>query len=156
MTRTAFLSAWIAAGSAAVLAALLPSPALPPRGKDAPPRAAVLPPTDRRPLEAYAAIWQKPLFNRDRQGMEKPPSSLAREEGLRPLSDYRLVGVVIAKDVKFALVERSDSKQVVTLHLGDDLDGRRVDDIRIGGIVLNGSEFLPMPHPPGRLKRARL
>jgi hypothetical protein len=133
----------------ALLATLLPSLPFAPRGESIVPHALALPPPDRRPLTEYAAIWEKPLFRLAHDRDAAAPGAL------RPLSDYRLVGVVIAKDAKFALIERSDSRQVVTLHIGDDLDGRRVDDIRMGGVLLGGTEFLPMPRPPARVRRGR-
>lgn len=153
MSRSVLLSIATAAGLLALLGVMLPSSAFLPRIETMEPRAAALPQTDRRPLADYASIWERPLFNPGRRKNTAPPSS--PDQTLRPLSDYRLVGVVVAKDTKFALIERNDSNQVVTLHVGDDLDGRRVDDIRMDGIALNGSEFLAMPRPARRLKRGR-
>jgi hypothetical protein len=129
------------AGSANTLAPLGAEPAMPS--------------SDRRPLEAYAAIYQRPLFNPGR-AMD-PQGAQTAKPGMLPLDSYRLVGVVLTKDVKIGLVERRDSKQVVSLHPGDDLDGRHVDDVVAAGIKLSGGtaeEILTIPRatpkPPAR------
>lgn len=72
------------------------------------------------------------------------------------LSEYRLAGVVLAAGTKLALVERRSAKQVVTLHVGDDLDGRRVEDITTEGVRLNGGsthELLAVPRLNGVSRR---
>jgi hypothetical protein len=153
MNRTLLLCVLATAGLLALAMALLPTPGFTPSMEQSLPRV-VLPPADRRPLAEYSPIFDKPLFNPGRR-KNAGAESVMQTQGLRPLSDYRLVGVVVARDTKFALVERNDSNQVVTLHVGDDLDGRRVADIRIGGVVLNGSEFLAMPRPARRVRRGR-
>lgn len=110
-----------------------------------------LPQDDARPFEAYAAIQDRPLFNPQRQKDPVLPPQGARS-ALPPLSEYRLVGLVMMKDVRFGLVERRSTKQVVTLRPGDDFEGRHVDAIKEGGVVFSGAgtaELLAMPKVGG-------
>ncbi len=112
-----------------------------------PPIRVAIPQIVQRPYEYYAAITDRPLFNPGRQKDPSPPSAAALAQ-LPPLDTYRLVGIVISKEIKLALVERKAAQQIVTLHQGDMLDGRRVDDIRNTGLELSGAsgaEILSMP-----------
>jgi len=100
-----------------------------------------------RSLEAYRVIAEKSLFN---LGHVADPSPNNPAPQIPTLDSYRLVGLVLAGDVKLALVERKSVKQVVTLHEGDMLDGRHVDDISETGVALSGTtgpEILSMPKP---------
>jgi len=100
-----------------------------------------------RSFESYAVIAEKPLFN---PGHMADPSITNPASQIPTLDSYRLVGIVLAGNVKLALVERKAVKQVVTLHAGDTIDGRHVDDITESGVALSGSsgpEILSMPKP---------
>lgn len=152
---TIALAAAAGAGLLALILVLAPSIVFAPHAAAGirPLRAIALPPADARPFEDYAAIAAKPLFNPARQKDPLPPPEGEEKDVLPPLSDYRLVGIVIARESKLALVERRAAKQVVTLHTGDDLDGRRVDDIRPNGVVLSGGaapELLAIPKADGK------
>jgi hypothetical protein len=105
------------------------------------------------PLSAYAVMSEKPLFNTDRK--PDPLESDAKAK-VPPLSDYRLVGVVIVKADRLALIERRKAHQTVTVRPGDALDGRHVDDIGVSGVRLsgeNGAEFLVIPKASSATQR---
>lgn len=144
--RIVLLVVAAATGILALSLSLLPSLVPGRQAELRPLRAVALPASDRRPLADYAATVEKPLFNPGRR-KDAPVTSAAPAE-LPPLFFYRVVGVVIAAESRFALVERKAESEVVTLHVGDDLDGRHVDDIRRDGIVLSGPagrELLAIP-----------
>lgn len=106
---------------------------------------------DKRPFQDYTTIIDHPLFNPGRQKDAPPPS--ATPATLMPaLSNYRLVGVLISKGARLALVERRSAHEIVTLHAGDILDGRHVDDIKGTGVSLSGpsgNEWLTIPKANG-------
>jgi hypothetical protein len=115
------------------------------------PHMTALPPSDVRPFEDYNGVFERPLFNPGRQSDPKPAAEAAKSQ-MPALSDYRLVGIVLMKGVKLGLVERRSAKQVVTVHQGDTLDGRRIDDIGPDGIRFSGAaapELLAMPRVNG-------
>lgn len=58
-------------------------------------RAAALPPPT--PLQRYAAVWQKPLFNPDRQPVVRAAAGDA-------VGDLALTGIILTRDVRMALV----------------------------------------------------
>lgn len=114
-------------------------------------RGLALPAADSRPLEIYRVIFEKPLFNPGRQADPAPVQEQAKS-ALPPLSDYRLVGLVLTRGAKLALVERRNAKQVVTLHPGDELDGRHVESIGEDGVRVSGGpvpELLAIPRISG-------
>lgn len=151
---TIALGAATGCGALALLAVLLPATLFfrdAPSANIATPRLAALPPPDTRPFEDYDQVFERSLFNPGRQADPKPPADAAKSQ-MPALSDYRLVGIVLMKGVKLGLVERRSTKQVVTVHPGDALDGRRVDDISADGIRLSGGaapELLAMPRVNG-------
>ena len=79
------------------------------------------------PMEDYAAIGQRPLFNADRlplpdeaaegEGEEQPV-----EEASQPL-DVTLTGVILSPDVKIALLSDNKSKESQSVRLGANLEG---------------------------------
>ena len=114
-------------------------------------RPLVLPLREKQPLEAYDVVFEKPLFNPGRQ-IDPAPVQEPAKSALPPLSDYRLVGLVLARGSRLALVERRSAKQVVTLHAGDELDGRRVESIGEDGVHVSGGaapELLAIPRVNG-------
>ncbi len=151
---TIALGAAAGCGAIALLAVLLPATLFfrdTATASVAPSHPATLPLADIRPFEDYNAVFERPLFNPGRQADPRPPAETAKSQ-LPALSDYRLVGIVLMKGVKIGLVERLSGKQVVTLHPGDALDGRRVDDIGPDGIRFSGGampELLAMPRLNG-------
>ena len=107
---------------------------------------------DEPALSTYAIIAEHPLFNARREKDAAPAPVPGTAPALPALSEYRLAGVVLSSSTKLALVERVASKQIVTLKPGDMLDGRKVDDIVDGSIVLSAagaSETLAIPHVDG-------
>lgn len=105
-----------------------------------------LPALDPPPLATYAAIAERPLFN---AGRMKDPAAAPADTGpaLPPLSDYRLVGLVIGPETQRALVTRG-SGETLNLKPGDDLDGRRVASIGPRGVTLSAhgqDEVLAFP-----------
>jgi hypothetical protein len=107
--------------------------------------------SDPRSLSDYASIVDRPLFNPGRR--KDAPLPTATAAPLMPaLSSYRLVGLMISKDARLALVERRTAHQIVTLHAGDQLDGRHVEDIKGTGVYLSGpsgNEWLTIPKANG-------
>jgi len=103
------------------------------------------------PFREFEDVIDRPLFNPARAPDPLPPAQAAKS-ALPALADYRLVGIVLMKGTKLALVERKQAKQVVTLHPGDELDGRRVENIGSDGVELSGGpvrELLAMPRISG-------
>jgi len=135
---TVLLPSWIVLPSEAHL----PDPALPSLAFAQP---------DMRPFQDYAIIIDRPLFNPGRRRDAPPPT--ATPATLMPaLSNYRLVGVLISKGARLALVERRSAHEILTLHAGDQLDGRQVDDIKGTGVSLSGpsgNEWLTIPKANG-------
>src|SRR6185295_7450981 len=112
-----------------------------------------LPALDPPPLGSYAAIAERPLFN---PGRVKDVAAPAAQPELPPLSDYRLVGLVVGPDTQRALVARG--AETLSLKPGDDLDGRRVASIGRRGVTLNANgheELLAFPRSGGRRGTAR-
>ena len=148
------LGAAAGCGAIALVAALLPATLFfrdTASADIAVPPLTALPRVDVRPFEDYNTVFERPLFNPGRQADPKPPAEAAKSQ-LPALSEYRLVGIVLMKGVKLGLVERRSSKQVVTVHPGDALDGRHIDDIGADGIRLSGgtgAEVLAMPRVNG-------
>lgn len=102
-------------------------------------------------FEAFNDIIDRPVFNPGRAPDPQPPAEAAKS-ALPALSDYKLVGLVLTKGTKIALVERRQAKQIVTLHPGDEIDGRHVEDIGSDGVHLSGGpvrELLSMPRIAG-------
>jgi hypothetical protein len=107
-----------------------------------------VPRLDLPPYESFTVIAERPLFDASRYG----EGSSAGDGGPPALSTYRLAGLVLSGSVRLALIERVPSKQVVTVHPGDTLDGRHVDDVRADGVHLSaGSDaaVLTAPKPKG-------
>jgi len=163
MTRIAsfppvtFTLAFMAFLSALVLAsALLPSwVSLPPARRTPDPMLGSLAFANRdtRPLATYATIVDRPLFNPNRQKDPSAPAPGSKVASALPaLASYRLVGLLISKDARLALVERRADQRIVTLHAGDVLDGRHVQDIEASGVAFNGpsgNERLTIPKANG-------
>lgn len=100
----------------------------------------------------FTAIVEEPLFNSDRKKDPPPPPLPSAQSQIPALSSYQLVGVIITADKSLALVERSASKAVIELKLGDNLDGRVVKDITAFGVVFSGAtagETLSIPKAAG-------
>lgn len=105
-------------------------------------------------LSHYAVIAERPLFNRGRlKDVQLPlPSAAPPKPALPPLSDYKLVGLLLSGEMQRALVARG-SGDVVTLKPGDNLDGRTVRAIAAKGVSLTGEGheetlgFLPHTGP---------
>jgi hypothetical protein len=111
-----------------------------------------IPEFEQPTFDRYAVIADRPLFAPDRRS--ESAAAGAPGTGQSQLSDYRLAGVIISKDASIALVERLASHQVVTVHPGDDLDGRHVEDITADGVALRDARGLamlsiPKPKSPG-------
>lgn len=148
---TLVLGGFTAAAVLALLLVLAPSMVWPPAASIAFPAAgAPLARADleQPPLQVYAVVSDRPLFNAGRKKDVEAPAEVASAAGLPDLSTYRLAGVVISSQTKIALVEKVASKQVVTVKPGDTLDGRHVDDIEDGSVTLSGTgavETLSIP-----------
>lgn len=135
---TLVLAAAALTGVLSVIAVLAPSPVV--ADGSGPLRAPpALPEGDARPYKDYTLIGDKPLFAPQRR------PDPAGEGGMPPLEDYRVVGTMLVGSAKTVLIERVASHVVMTLHPGDEFDGRRVVDIGPDTIALkgaNGPEFL--------------
>lgn len=110
-----------------------------------------MPVASARPFEDYKAVFEKPVFNPNRQADPAPVAEQAKG-ALPALSDYRLVGVMLMGGTKLALIERRSTNQAVTLRPGEEIDGRHVEDILQNGVRFSGgdaSEFLEMPRIGG-------
>jgi hypothetical protein len=108
-------------------------------------------PLRRVAADEFAAITEHPLFNTDRK-KDPPAASTAAASQLPSIQEYRLAGVIVMKDAALALVERKATKTVVTLKVGDSLDGRIVTDISPAGVQLASSsqvETLSIPKVQG-------
>ncbi len=102
------------------------------------------------PLSAYDGIFERPLFNPGRA--RDPEVAPAQANALPALADYRLVGIVISKTSRLALVEDRSAKRVIVLHPGDSFAGRRVSDVLAAGVALSGPsgvERLAIPKAGG-------
>ena len=95
-------------------------------------------------LKSYAGISERPLFNADRKPdplppPPPPPTPPKPQVVLGDLTQLKLVGVVLSGDNKLALVRRA-SAAILTLRVGDTLDGWKVDKIDAQGVGLSGGE----------------
>jgi general secretion pathway protein N len=93
------------------------------------------------PIEQFASIAERPLFNPDRKPDPEPPPPEAAKAptALGDLAQVHLVGLIGSKDAQLALVRRADS-QIVTLRAGDVLDGWKVAKIDAEGVALDGGD----------------
>ncbi|MFC5741419.1 general secretion pathway protein GspN [Dyella tabacisoli] len=67
------------------------------------------------PLEQFAIVWQKPLFNPDR----KPIARAASEGG--NLGDMELTGIILTRDLHMALLHDKSGDKHVRVREGDSL-----------------------------------
>jgi len=96
----------------------------------------------------FDAITERPLFNPDRK---KDPPALP-QSAVSGLDAYRLAGVMAMGASAIAIVERRQTKETVTLKIGDTFDGRTVSAISADGVVFSGPagpEVLSIPSVKG-------
>jgi hypothetical protein len=158
LTMTSALAAVV--GLIALLMVLLPTALFgggAPTNSVTPPHVPAIARLDLPTLETFKGIIDRPMFNPGRAPDPQPPAEAAKS-ALPALSDYKLVGLVLTKGTKIALVERRQAKQIVTLHPGDEIDGRHVEDIGSDGVHLSGGpvrELLSMPRIAGISRSGR-
>jgi hypothetical protein len=151
ITTTA--ATFAALGTIALASAVMPSPTRLKLFEDIPvsvPSISVPDAIKQKTFPDYSIIIEQPLFNSDR--MKDPPEPDNPNATQRPaLETYRLAGLITANQTKVALVERRDTKKIVELKIGDNLDGRIVKDITSAGVVFSGSgsEILAFPRATG-------
>ena len=97
LAGAAWLAGLLGAGGGVHWLPPLPVAPLPPVHAAAAPLAA-------QPLESFAALWQKPLFNPDRQ-----PAPLSAN-GADSIGDLRLTGVILTPTLRMALLDPKDDK----------------------------------------------
>ncbi len=95
-----------------------------------------------KPFEAFSDVTEHPIFNSDRKKDPAAPPVLGPA-----LDSYRLAGVVTAGKTRVALVERRATKAVLSLKVGDSLDGRTVKKITSAAVIFAGpaDEALQFP-----------
>jgi hypothetical protein len=150
---TVFLAGAAVSGGLVLSTAAMPSIFFAPSAPEpavASSRSFAIPGPEGTALSAYAAVFERPLFNPRRA--PDPSTDAAQTNGLPMLADYRLVGIVISKASRIALVENRSAGRVVTLRPGDKFAGRDVVDILGGGVTLSGAtgtERLVIPKAEG-------
>jgi general secretion pathway protein N len=80
------------------------------------------------PIEDYAVIGQRPLFNADRQPLPDDAAGATDEEAVEEASqplDVTLTGVILSGDVKIALLADNKSKETQSVRLGANLEGEQ-------------------------------
>ena len=123
-------------------------------------RAAALPPPT--PLQRYAAVWQKPLFNPDRQPVVRAAAGDA-------VGDLALTGIILTRDVRMALVhDRANQRDLQIVQGRSTPDGSwTLREVRARSAVFDapggrvdlklprGAAFDKAPPPDGRDARGR-
>jgi hypothetical protein len=105
-----------------------------------PPKASATAPAMADPVTAvvpgYLAIAEHPLFYATRQPWAPPPPTAAptvpqapAPAAPHPLQKYQLVGVVISKGARAALLKPSDGSKTVTISQGEQLSGWTLREI---------------------------
>ena len=89
-------------------------------------------------MSKYSIIDEKPVFV---PGRHRPPLAVIenddRDSSLPSTSlPFILMGIMIAKDNKQAVIQRSNNQGTVTLSIGQSLDGWTVADIKNNLIIL--------------------
>ncbi len=141
-------------GGAAFLTAS-PLPAVPPldaAGEGGAEQAPVLPVPSWPGAEAYAPVFEHPLFNPDRKPdpppVEPPPlDPLEPAEPAAPpgpssagLTTLRLVGIAISEGGRVALLRREGMAEVLRLRPGDMIDGWKVQSVDRAAVTLTAEE----------------
>lgn len=121
-----------------VVAAVRPAAGEVPRTAPGPP------PAELPPLDAFAAITERPLFHQSRRPPEPPPRTVATRPAAPPpppptLVGYELIGVVMRTGDRVALV-RTPAEPRVEVRRGDSLGTWTVTDIDRWGIRLESGE----------------
>lgn len=65
------------------------------------------------PLQQFAPIWQKPLFNPDRQPLARAV------EGRSSVGDFTLTGVIMTPNLRLALLHDRNSNRELRVHEGE-------------------------------------
>ncbi|RJF80801.1 hypothetical protein D3874_27350 [Oleomonas cavernae] len=98
-------------------------------------------------VEAYAAVFERPIFNRGRlpdPPPPSPPSSVPTLAPLRPspdsLRDLRLVGIAISNGDRLALLRRENEDVVLRLRAGDMLGEWRVGSVDQAAVVFQADD----------------
>ncbi|GGF36513.1 hypothetical protein GCM10011611_48740 [Aliidongia dinghuensis] len=108
-----------------------PSRTTSPSAAPAPPSAA----TSLGPLEAYAAVTQRPLFSQSRRPPASGDAALSAVE-----QHFKLTGILTSGPERIALVRPENDRKLLRVHEGETLGGWTVRSIASDRLVLTGSE----------------
>ena len=139
---------WLLLAAAAVLAVLVALELLAPREPPAlqadPAQAGTveldtspLPRPDFAPLESLGELRERPLFEEDRRP-PAPPVQQARDLAREFRERWRLTGVIVAGQARFAMLEDLKARgNSVQLRQGEQLDGWTLDALEAGSVQLS-------------------
>jgi hypothetical protein len=93
------------------------------------------------PADSMDETLARPLFSPNRRpSADSPPEVATVAPNLRPNSRaaarLRLVGVVMADDVKFALLHDAQTGKTTRLEAGEEFDGWELDSLDAGTVIL--------------------
>jgi len=91
-------------------------------------------------IEAFSVIWERNVFNPNRQPARPEMPAMSSEEPPPPTDSLRLVGVLLVGQERVAFFEGSRSEFNAHRRIGEDLGGFVVDNVRIDGVDLQMGE----------------
>jgi general secretion pathway protein N len=112
-----------------------------------PPARAATPPPSVPPLENFANVWEKPLFNPDR----KPIAAPAGGTNNANTGDLELTGVIMLPGLHIALLREKNSGRTLRVREGQNANGAAVVEVKPRSAVvdINGSRTeLPLKVGP--------
>ncbi len=87
-------------------------------------------------LEAFSVIWERNVFNPNRQPARPEMPIMSSEEPPPPTDGLRLVGVLLVGEERVAFFEGTRSEFNAHRRVGEELGGFVVDKVRIDGVDL--------------------
>lgn len=87
-------------------------------------------------LEAFSVIWERNVFNPNRQPSRPEMPVMSSEEPPPPADSLRLVGVLLVGEERVAFFEGTRGEFNAHRRVGEDLGGFVVDKVRIDGVDL--------------------
>ncbi|HXS74025.1 MAG TPA: hypothetical protein VN725_08255 [Rhodanobacteraceae bacterium] len=112
-----------------------------------PPVRAATPPPSVPPLEAFASVWEHPLFSPDRKPIAAPAGSGNEENS----GDLELTGVIMLPGLHMALLREKSSGHTLRVREGQNANGATVVEVKPRSAVIdvNGSRTeLPLKVGP--------
>lgn len=98
-------------------------------------------------LRNFAEISDRPLFSATRRPPQRaqrssPVVASAEVPNRASSGQYTVMGIMIEKDMKSALLRKGRNGEFLRVKVGQKLDGWTIDDIKVGSVQLRQGELL--------------